>query len=127
MITTLMLLLGTNDPDEPIPPMAPDRYAYTDKDGIAHFVVDYRKHPEPRPKGYKATYFYVVYNTTTKDHPGRYVLRRQVARAMRVDIDDQPLAVDPSLEEVKKLIPKEATLLGRSHRDDPVILETWCQ
>lgn len=64
---------------------------------------------------------YVVYDTTTKDFPGFYVLRRFCGMTP----DKEAIAVSGALAEVRKFIPGGMTMLTRHPTDDPVILETW--
>lgn len=68
---------------------------------------------------------YVVYAQPT-DYPESYVLRGQdVLRGGEIRPHPQPLAVAPTLEEVRARVPRGCTLLAPDARDPPQIVETW--
>ena len=64
---------------------------------------------------------YVVYDKTTIDYPGKYVIRRFVDGAP----DMEPLIVGDTLEGVLSALPPGLSKLARSPYDEPVILEVW--
>lgn len=58
---------------------------------------------------------------TPKDYPDNYVARLW-------DINKRVtkyIVLRNSLEDIRKVIPKQMTLVPRSELDDPVIVETW--
>ena len=64
---------------------------------------------------------YVVYDTTTTDHPGKYVIRR--FHGDRPERD--PWTVTADYRQAIKTIPAGLVRIPRYQNDDPVILETW--
>jgi hypothetical protein len=88
------------------------------KDSVNYYKVSNNENTE-------GVAIYTIYDITTKDYPGKYVLRRFMCNADEVCIDIDPIGVNYSLDEVRKLLPKDVTKLGQFMEDDPVILETY--
>jgi hypothetical protein len=75
--------------------------------------------------GADALVMWTIYNSPP-DHPGKFVARSWVAR--RGESEPTPtghIAVAPTLEWVRKMIPSGLHCLARSEGDDPTIVETW--
>lgn len=72
---------------------------------------------------------FVIYRPTTKDFPGKWVVRRYVITADNQIVPDaQPLCLAPTLEVARVAIEMERpglTLIMRLPEDDPVIEEVW--
>lgn len=104
--------------------MNPPELIGVDALGIAHYKVPAATNPEPGDG--KSIHLYVVYGPNTSDFPGKYLIRRQVAKNNRtIEIDEEVFAFGDSLEDVRKKVPTGKHRLERDPSDDPVILETW--
>lgn len=79
----------------------------------------------PEPGDGNAIHLYVVYGPGTLDYPGRHVVRRQVVKRGRVEVDRDPMAVVATLEAARAAVPPGLHRLGRQADDDAVILESW--
>ena len=67
---------------------------------------------------------WVIYGPTTSDHPGKWVVRLQIA-AEGVVLKDPHCSLHDSLEEARDAVPAGLYRMGRQQEDDPVIEETW--
>lgn len=67
---------------------------------------------------------YVIYDDTTTDYPGRWVIRRWDYDGILLDVD-RPFAVRKSLEQARSCVPPGMCWLPRQDDDDPVIREVW--
>ena len=66
---------------------------------------------------------WVIYNTTTRDHPGRWVVRLHTSLP---EPEATTLSmVRDSLKAAREALPYGLTCIGRSPDDDPVIYEVW--
>lgn len=66
----------------------------------------------------------VIYHNPT-DYPGRYVVRRQVATAIGIVADGDPLGVVDTLDAARALVPEGMYRLDRHPTDEPQIVESW--
>jgi hypothetical protein len=75
----------------------------------------------------RSTVIYVVFDPTTKDYPGRYVVRRQIAHGGEIWIDAEPTGVTRTLEDARDTIPdiEALTRLAKDPDEDPNIVECW--
>lgn len=68
---------------------------------------------------------WVIYQNL-KDHPGKYVLRRQHATADGV-LPDQQAWVGTDIDVLRAMIPPGCIRLPLMPGEDPVIYETWME
>jgi hypothetical protein len=67
---------------------------------------------------------WVIYRNPT-DYPGRYVLRKQLARLGEVWAEREPRAVGDTIEEIRGVLPDFLARMDRHPDDEPQIVETW--
>lgn len=73
-----------------------------------------------KPITQAAIIMYAVYKNPS-DYPGKFVVRKFTGEIP----DINPSIVANSLDEARKVIPKDKTKIPLSITDDPVIIETW--
>ena len=68
---------------------------------------------------------YVIYDSP-RDFPGLFVLRVWYTLADgRLFVNRDPTALRPTLEAVRRFLPRGVVRLGRQGGDDPAISEVW--
>jgi len=70
-------------------------------------------------------YLYVIYRPTTKDHPGKWVVRRwqvSISGGVRAEAD---CTLHDSLDYARVSLPPGRSRIVRSDTDDECIEETW--
>lgn len=70
------------------------------------------------------TIHHVIYNKTTKDFPGKYVLRRWFISDEEVLPEEQHRLFD-TLEEAREALPPDLLRIPPGLDEDPVIEEIW--
>ncbi len=68
---------------------------------------------------------WVIYRPTTRDYPGRWVVRKHYAMVGGAEQVDPECTLHGSLAEARAILPAGLYCLGRFDCDDPVIEETW--
>ena len=61
----------------------------------------------------------------TSDYGERYVLRMHLLTRSGHVIDKNPVAIESTLEDIRKWVLPGMTCVPRDPADDPVIVETW--
>jgi len=72
-----------------------------------------------------ACYLYTIYNPSTTDHPGKWVLRRWSISTEKGIQAEAGCSVHDSLEAARRMVPSGLTCVTRMDHDDPCIEETW--
>lgn len=85
--------------------------------GLQNFDLSRQPNYIVEPK-YK---LYVIYNKTTSDYPGKYVVRIFTYQGP----EETPLIVCDTLQEARGALPTQLYNIGRKESDDPVIEEVW--